>query len=157
MPVVTHAGRVRSSSVRAGCVEVLRCSYNVSTIWTKLCILSPKAMENSSKKILIVCDDECLRSSRALVLESAGYNVKTVSSDDGAMKVLETETFDLVLIGRNLANVEKQLDQRLREKYADLKTLKIQIGGEVFSIYPSRTVDSLPIHVLAALAEMLGG
>jgi CheY-like chemotaxis protein len=114
-------------------------------------------MENSGKRILIVCDDESLRSTRALVLESAGYHVKTVSSDDKAMKLLETETFDLVLIGRDLTDVEKQIDQRLRERYADLRTLKIQIAGEVFSIWPSRTVDSLPIHVLAALAEMLGG
>jgi hypothetical protein len=51
---------------------------------------------------------------------------------------------------------KKDIDQRLREKYPDLLTLKIEgsdLGG---SVYPSRMVDAEPPHVLAALHEMLG-
>ena len=50
----------------------------------------------------------------------------------------------------------KGLDQRLRERFPNLLTLKIEPGGEIVSIYPSRITDAVPEHVLEALKGMLG-
>jgi CheY-like chemotaxis protein len=107
------------------------------------------------KRILVVAHDTLLRATRVNLLERAGYSVASVVTDDDAMKLLETERFDLILLGRKSEIPKTGLDQRLRERHPDLLTLKIQPGGDVVSLYPSRTTDALPQHVLSALKEML--
>jgi CheY-like chemotaxis protein len=107
------------------------------------------------KRILVVAHDSLLRATRVTLLERAGYSVESVITDDEAMKLLETERFDLILLGRKSQIPKTGLDQRLRERYPDLLTLKIQPGGDIVSLYPSRTTDALPQHVLSALKEML--
>jgi hypothetical protein len=87
-----------------------------------------------------------------LLLSAAGYTVTSVSSDDDALKLLEADRFDLVLLGRS-SELSVGIDQRLREKHPSLLTLKIDdLGG---SEYPSRMTDSMPEHVIDALKEML--
>lgn len=109
------------------------------------------------KSILVVAHDRPLRETRVQLLRDAGFTVQSVESDDDAMAILETEQFDLILLGRNSELPRKQIDQRLREKYPDLLILKIQSAGEIErSIYPSRFTDSQPRHVVEALHEMLG-
>ena len=108
------------------------------------------------KRILVVAHHRPLRATRVTILEKAGYSVASVSSDDDAMAMLETEKFDLILIESSSARPEKGLDQRLREKYPDLLTLKVESNDLAGSIFPSRITDSEPSHVLAALNEMLG-
>jgi DNA-binding NtrC family response regulator len=109
------------------------------------------------KSILVVAHDRPLREARVQLLQYAGFTVKSVETDDDAMAILETEQFDLILLGRNSRLPQKQIDQRLREKYPDLLILKIQSAGETErSIYPSRLTDSQPRHVVEALHEMLG-
>jgi DNA-binding NtrC family response regulator len=112
-------------------------------------------MTPRQKRILIVAHDRPLRETRVLMLEKAGYTVRSVETDDEAMEVLEEEIFDLVLLGRKSRLPIKGLDQRLREKYPQLLTLKIEASGEIESIYPSRITDAAPEHVLIALKEML--
>jgi hypothetical protein len=107
------------------------------------------------KRILVVADDRPLRTTRVALLESEGYRVQSVESDDEAMAMLLTETYDLVLLGRNSELHKKGIDQRLREKYPDLLTLKIVNEADA-SIWPSRIIDSEPRHVIVALHEMLG-
>jgi DNA-binding NtrC family response regulator len=107
------------------------------------------------KRILVVADDRPLRTSRVSLLESEGYRVESVESDDDAMIMLLTEAYDLVLLGRNSELHRKGIDQRLREKYPHLMTLKIVNEADV-SIWPSRITDSEPKHVIVALHEMLG-
>lgn len=109
-----------------------------------------------SKRILVVSHNIPLRTSRVLVLKSAGYRVESVATDDEAMAILETEQFDLVLLGRKSLLPKKGIDQRLREKYPNLLTLKILSSEGENSIYPSRLSNSVPRQVLGALAEMLG-
>jgi CheY-like chemotaxis protein len=53
------------------------------------------------KKILVISDDSVLRSTRTLVLESAGYSVNSVGTDVEALELLKTEDFDLILVGDN--------------------------------------------------------
>jgi CheY-like chemotaxis protein len=105
----------------------------------------------TAKRILVVANEKPLRESRAMLLESASYSVISVSSDEDALKLLETENFDLILLGRN-TDSPVALDQLLRAKYPTLLTLKID-GLE--SEYPSRITDAVPTHVLDALREML--
>jgi DNA-binding NtrC family response regulator len=107
------------------------------------------------KRILVVAHDRPLWSSRVAILKRAGYGVASVETDDEAMEVLEEEKFDLILLGRRSRLPKKGIDQRLREEYPDLLTPKIAPQGEIASIYPSRTTDALPEHVLNALKEML--
>lgn len=90
------------------------------------------------------------------LLEDQGYCVVSVESDDAAVALLETEKFDLILIGRNSPLAEKGLAQRLREKYPALLTLRIEDTPDSSGTYPSRITDAAPARVLDALREMLG-
>jgi CheY-like chemotaxis protein len=108
------------------------------------------------KRILVVAHDRPLKETRISLLESQGYKVESVEKDDDAMKLLETEDFDLVLLGHQSGLPEKGIDQRLTERFPDLVTLKIERAGERHSVYPTRITDSAPQNVIAALREMLG-
>jgi DNA-binding NtrC family response regulator len=109
------------------------------------------------KSILVVAHDRRLRETRVQLLQAEEYTVKSVETGDDAMAILDTEHFDLVLIGRKIKGPGKQIDQRLREKYPDLPILKIQSAGDVErSPYPSRITDYQPQHVLDAVHDMLG-
>jgi CheY-like chemotaxis protein len=108
------------------------------------------------KHILVVCHDRPLKMSRVELLLRQGYAVESVEADDEAMALLLEKPFDLILLGRKSALREIGLDQRLRDKYPDLLTLKIMSPEEASSIYPSRMVDSEPRHVIEALRDMLG-
>ena len=77
-----------------------------------------------------------LRTTRESILEKAGYTVFSVVTDDDAMKLLETEQFDLILLGRRSQIPRTGLDQRLREKYPNLLTLKIKPTGDIVSSLP---------------------
>jgi DNA-binding response OmpR family regulator len=108
------------------------------------------------KRILVVSHDQMLRTTRTSLLEKAGYTVFSAVTDDDAMRLLETEQFDLILLGRKSQIPKEGLDQRLRQKYPNLLTLKIQSVGDIASPYSSRTTDAAPRHVLSVLEEMLG-
>ena len=110
-----------------------------------------------SKRILVVSDDRILGFSRTALLQKAGYQATWVDSDDEAMSLLETEAFDLVLLGRDaLQRPRKPLDHRLRERHPNLPTLKIEGNALIPSRYATRVTNSDPARVLAVLAEMLG-
>jgi len=109
-----------------------------------------------AKRILVVAHDRPLKETRVSLLQSQGYIVDSVETDDDAMKLLDTEHFDLVLLGHQSTLPKKGIDQRLREKYPSLATLKIELAGAPHSAYPTRVIDSAPKHVLEALHEMLG-
>ena len=107
------------------------------------------------KRILVVAHDRMLRTTRVSILENEGYTVSSAVTDDDAMTLLETEQFDLILLGRKSQVPKMGLDQRLREKHPNLLIFKIQPAGDVVSLFPTRTTDAVPDHVLSALKEML--
>lgn len=107
------------------------------------------------KRVLAVSDDLDLLHTRVLLLESQGYIVEAVANDNEAMNLLLTTDFDLVLLGSNSSLFGNHLDRRIRHKYPKMLTLKIQSATEELSIYASRTVDTVPQHVIAALRQML--
>jgi DNA-binding response OmpR family regulator len=78
---------------------------------------------------LVVAHDRPLKETRVSLLESQGYSVDSVETDDDAMKLLETEDFDLVLLGHRSVLRKKGMDQRLRERSPNLATLKIEMSG----------------------------
>jgi hypothetical protein len=92
---------------------------------------------------------------RVSILEKAGYTACSTVTADDAMGLLETESFDLILLGQEFRITGRGLDQRSREKYPNLLTLKIQPTDDMVSVYLSRTTDSVPEHVLSAIREML--
>jgi hypothetical protein len=104
------------------------------------------------KRILVVAHDKGVRVSRGLLLKSGGYRVESVDTDDSAMELLEVESFDLVLLGRNSKLNVTAIDKRLRYKYPDLLTLKVD---DEFSAFPTRMTGRLPEEILDALREML--
>jgi ActR/RegA family two-component response regulator len=109
-----------------------------------------------AKRILVVAHDRPLKETRVRLLQSQGYSVDSVETDDDAMKLLETEHYDLVLLGHQSALPVKGIDQRLRERFPNLATLKIELVGVRHSDYPTRVSDPAPQNVIAALHEMLG-
>jgi DNA-binding NtrC family response regulator len=109
-----------------------------------------------SKRILVVSDDPTLGFSRVALLKKAGYLVDSINSDAAALALLEAESFDLILLGRNSQPTSQGLDQRLRERHPDLLTLKIEANAAFPSVHATRVTDARPERVLAALAEMLG-
>jgi two-component system OmpR family response regulator len=54
--------------------------------------------EGSKKRILVVDDETAIVRFVRISLQSAGYQVTTVSSGEGALELLEAETFDAVLL-----------------------------------------------------------
>lgn len=58
-------------------------------------------MSVSRKRVLVVAQDAPLRETRVMLLSAVGYTVTSVSSDDDALRLLETDRFDLVLLGRS--------------------------------------------------------
>jgi DNA-binding response OmpR family regulator len=112
-------------------------------------------MKPLPKRILVVAHDAMVRTTRVYLLKRAGYTVESVSTDDDAMRLLETELFDLILIGRKSQIPEAGLDQRLRKRHPNLLILKIEPEGDIVSPYPSRTTDPLPQRVIQALKDML--
>jgi hypothetical protein len=86
-------------------------------------------MNPSPQRILVVSHDTMLRSTRVAILERAGYSVMSVAADDDAMKLLETEHFDLVLIGRKSEGPRQARDQRLREKFQSCRCSRFNRGA----------------------------
>ncbi len=51
-----------------------------------------------AKKVLIVDDQEDILTSVGMLVESMGYEAKTLNSGEKALKALQQESFDLVLL-----------------------------------------------------------
>ena len=89
-----------------------------------------------------------LRDLRVRLLESEGFRVESVETDDEAMNLLQTAQFDLVLLGHQSALPEKIIDQRIRERFPNLATLKIEIGGERYSAIQQESLTPHPKKLL---------
>jgi DNA-binding response OmpR family regulator len=113
-------------------------------------------MYSTPKSILVVSHDEALRATRVAVLETGGYKVSSVSTDDQAMALLESDTFDLVLVGRKSLLPVIEIDERVRKRHPNLLILKIEDLDNNARIFASRNTDPGPGHVLVALKDMLG-
>ena len=113
-------------------------------------------MSSVPKSVLLVSHDEMLRTTRSALLKTGGYEVTAVATDDEAMALLESERFDLVLIGRKTTRLVTEIDERLRERYPKQLVLKIEDLDVADIGFATRDTDSNPEHVLLALKQMLG-
>jgi hypothetical protein len=77
-------------------------------------------MNPSPKRILVVSDDAMLRSTRVSILERSGYSGVSAATDDDAMKLLEAEHFDLVLIGRRSEIPRLELETTIEREVSDV-------------------------------------
>lgn len=96
------------------------------------------------KRILVVAHDAPLRKTRVMLLENAGYTVKSIETDDGAMVLVETKWFDLILLGCKFSVTRYGTRSRIRERHPNTLTLKIETKGELEDTYPSRITDAVP-------------
>ncbi len=108
-----------------------------------------------SKRILIVSHDVTLRQTRSLLLERAGYCVSTAEGAAMALQMLETDAFDLIVMGRDSLGDKKGATQIIRERYADLPILKIVEVSEEGNRFASRITNRVPENILTALREMM--
>lgn len=60
----------------------------------------------SFKKILLVDDDECLRESFKLILKESGFEVVEAPDGKSALKDLQTQPFDAVILDDNLPFIQ---------------------------------------------------
>lgn len=107
-----------------------------------------------NRQILVVSPDHLLRETRTAILRSDGYTVHSVSSDDEAMVLLASETFDLVVLGRESILSPGALDQRPRNAHLNMAILKI-VDESGYGEFSSRHTNANPTAVLAAVREML--
>lgn len=110
----------------------------------------------NSKRVLVFSSDPTLAKTRAGLVQAAGFPCEVVTSRDSALRLLQAERFDLVLLGREPTHLDHELEQRIREIRPETMTLKIEFiysgGGEC----ASRNTDPSPSRVVSALRELLG-
>ncbi|UCE03975.1 MAG: sigma-54-dependent Fis family transcriptional regulator [Candidatus Latescibacterota bacterium] len=85
-----------------------------------------------SHRILIVDDEESIRSSLQRLLEYKGY--ETLSAEDGprALQLLAEEPVDVVLLDIKMPRMDGiEVLQRIRETYADLSVVMISAHGTI--------------------------
>jgi two-component system chemotaxis response regulator CheY len=80
------------------------------------------------KRILIVDDSNAIRQSITFVLEQAGFAVAQAVDGADAVKILETQAFDLVVSDVNMPNMDgialtKHIRQNARHKFTPILML----------------------------------
>jgi DNA-binding response OmpR family regulator len=109
-----------------------------------------------SKRILVISHDRLLRETRSTLLLKAGYLVANAENGETALKLLESDNFDLVLVGRDSIGVVTPVDQQLRDVHPQLLILKVVDVISHHASYATQVTDAVPINVLMALKGMLG-
>lgn len=112
---------------------------------------------NDPVRILSICDDDGLRTSRQLVLMNEGYETESVSSNT-ALSVLDGRSFDIALICRSLDSERATaLAQELRRCYPEIHMIAIDI--DIVESRPDSSdldmqVSSGPQPLLEAIREL---
>jgi DNA-binding NtrC family response regulator len=109
------------------------------------------------RSILVVDDEEALRTVLSSELSSEGYNVETASDGDEAITILQGKQFDLVLLDIKMPRVDgfevlkfikknsPQIKVIMLTAFADLKNAieSKKLGAEDFISKPYDLVDLL--------------
>lgn len=89
-----------------------------------------------TKNALIVDDSYTMRNMVSLTLKDANFNVKTAEDGVDALKVVDTDAFDVVITDINMPNMDGiELIRRLRKqpkfKYTPILVLTTEGGDEM--------------------------
>lgn len=109
------------------------------------------------KKILVVDDEDALRTVLSSELVGEGYEVETAADGDEAINVVQTKPFDLVLLDIKMPKVDGfEVLKFLKSKYPNVKVIMLtgfadlknaieskKLGAEDFVSKPYDLVDLL--------------
>ena len=109
------------------------------------------------RKILVVDDEDALRTVLSAELNSEGYDVATAADGTEALAELQKSTFDLVLLDIKMPNMNGfEVLKVIKEKYTDTKVIMLtgfadlknaieskKLGAEDFVSKPYDLVDLL--------------
>jgi CheY-like chemotaxis protein len=92
--------------------------------------------DNQSTKILSICDDEALRYSRQLVLESVGYEVESIPSD-APLDAVQPKGFEIAILCHSVDGIHAaRLANELRRMNPNILVLRVHaIQGKQERLY----------------------
>ncbi|OGW30024.1 MAG: hypothetical protein A2X59_08450 [Nitrospirae bacterium GWC2_42_7] len=76
----------------------------------------------SKGKILVIDDEEIIRTSCLRILSPEGYEIKTAGNGQDGLKMLEEETFDLVLVDLKMPGMDGiEVQKEIRSRWPETK------------------------------------
>ena len=112
----------------------------------------------SMKRILAYGDDAHVISTRAMVLQRAGYDVAHTTRADELAPLLRGILFDLLLIGDSLRTSRNvRLVQGLREQFPTLPIVMVQDEKDERDPWSTAFVSSGPEQIVNAVRFFLEG
>lgn len=119
----------------------------------------------SKGKILVIDDEDIIRTSCLRILSPEGYEVKTAGSGQDGLKMLEEETFDLVLVdfkmpGMDGIEVQKEISNRWPKTKVSIITGYQSFDSETAAADRLSTADYIeksftPDILVATIAKIL--
>ena len=108
------------------------------------------------KRILAYGEDVHVISTRAMILQRAGYDVAHTTRADELVPLLRGLCFDMLLIGDSLRTLENvRLVQRLREQFPALNIVMIQDEKDERDPWSTGFVSSGPEQLVNAVDLLL--
>jgi len=110
------------------------------------------------KRILAYGEDAHVISTRAMILQRAGYDVVHTTRADELAPLLRGIFFDMLLIGDSLRTLQNvRLAQRLREQFPTLTILMVQDEQDEHDPWSTAFVSSGPEQIVNAVRLSLEG
>lgn len=110
----------------------------------------------TSRRILAYGEDSVVISTRAMILERAGYEVSHVNRAADLLPLLKGIHFDLLLIGDSVRTRENVwLAQRIREQFPNLIIAMVQDEREERDPWSTAFVSSNPEQMLSSIHLLL--
>ena len=98
---------------------------------------------SGKSKILVVDDEDTLRTVSSIGLTSEGYNVSTASHGDEAISELQKETFDLVLLDVKMPRMNGfEVLKFIKEKHPTTKVVMLTGLGDVKDAIESKKLGA---------------
>ncbi len=111
----------------------------------------------AEKRLLTICDDHVLLTTRHVILHRAGYQVVSAESPAQGLQYLDQQRFDLVIVCHCVrAAAREDLVARIRDKSA-CPVLVIRAGAADYRTQADAYVHGLdsPEELLKAVAKLL--
>jgi CheY-like chemotaxis protein len=107
-------------------------------------------------RILSICDDDALRSSRELILRHDGYDVVSANSIHASNTARRGE-FDIVILCHSAdSQLTRQAVGFLRERNPEIRILRVNAARPELDGHPDLTCNSLdgPLALLSAIKKL---